>query len=185
MESPGLDDLDADVTRLLRMSVPRPDSGGDIRVAGTGLVDYGEDQEVSEEIPRAVPARFREEAIGVREPEREPRRVGEAFIAYLSIYCCKGDPGGRYCERTASGASVAPGMAACSLHWSFGTVFEISLDSPYRKVVVCEDRGSGVTAWNHLDVFFYDCGDQQDPAPGTGWAWLQALGTRVEVRIVE
>ncbi|GAG06238.1 unnamed protein product [marine sediment metagenome] len=49
----------------------RPVDRRDIRVAGTGLVDYGQDKEVSEENPRAVPARFREEVLD-ENPYLEP-----------------------------------------------------------------------------------------------------------------
>jgi len=109
----------------------------------------------------------------------------DAFTGYITIYCCRGDPGGQYCGLTASGAQVAKGMVACSPHWPFGTRFIIRGDTSFPDGRVCEDRGSAVTASNHLDVFFHDCGDQQDPAPGTGWAWLAQVGTEALVEVIQ
>jgi len=103
----------------------------------------------------------------------------------ITIYCCEGDPGGAYCGATASGVQVAEGMAACSTHWPFGTRFQICGGSIQDwRVVTCQDRGSAVVSRKHLDVHFADCGDQQDPAPGTGWAWLAEVGTQAVVEVV-
>lgn len=110
---------------------------------------------------------------------------GVAFTAYLTIYCCLNDPGGAYCGLTASGVQVREGMAACSNHWPFGTVFIIAPGSANERRVVCQDRGSGVLTRTHLDVHFHACGDRQDPAPGTGWAWLQQTGTEALVEVLE
>lgn len=104
---------------------------------------------------------------------------------YISIFCCRNDPGGAYCGATASGLQVAEGMVACSRYWSFGTRFRIRGDGLYPAGRTCTDRGGAVTSPFHLDVFFRDCGIQEDPAPGTGWHWLQRTGTRVMVEVLD
>jgi len=113
--------------------------------------------------------------------------VGDNPYWRITIYCCKNDPGGAYCGTAASGTQVAPGVAACSPHWDFWTRFQIHGGLSYLHDVVCLDRGSAVKAANHLDIWFYDCGDleaEDGPAPGTGWHWLQEVGTQAVVEVV-
>ena len=165
--------LDATPDRILRgLRVP------DIRVAGLVVRETGQEV-VGTSILDAPPAALQ---IGPKYPSpfKAPRREGVGELFYISVYCCRGDPGGAYCGLMASGLPVAPGMAACSDHWDFGTRLLIA----DRYLVTCLDRGSAVTEPNHLDIHFYDCGNQQDPAPGTGWAWLQGVGTRVMVEVL-
>lgn len=180
---PDLGVVDATPDWLVRGLLP----GGGIWVAGERVVveladalQQYDDSDGNENLgwsrsahdPYSAPS---EEAVG------ELSEEAQQFTARLTIYCCKGDPGGVYCGLTASGVQVAPGMAACSLYWPFGTRFRL----PSGTIVVCEDRGSAVTSRNHLDVFFWDCGGQQNPEEGTGWAWLQKVGTQVEVEVIE
>ena len=113
------------------------------------------------------------------------RAESQTFTAYLSIYCCRNDPGGAYCGATASGHLVAPGMVACAEMYPFGTLFQLHGGSVPPTTFVCFDRGSAVVSPYQLDVWFYDCGNQQDPAPGTGWYWLQRTGTRAVVEVLE
>jgi 3D (Asp-Asp-Asp) domain-containing protein len=91
----------------------------------------------------------------------------------ITIYSCI--PEG-YCGATASGVVVAPGMAACSDHWPFGTRFQIRGDVAHPRGVVCMDRGSGVLDRRHLDIFF----DKAEE----GWAFLREVGTQVEVEVI-
>lgn len=113
--------------------------------------------------------------------EAPSERGLDGQVFYISIYCCIGDSTGTYCGQTASGVLVAPWVAACSSHHSLGTHFLIA----ETWGVVCLDRGGAVSRSNHLDVWFYDCGIQEDPAPDTGWEWLQATGTRVMVEVLD
>lgn len=119
---------------------------------------------------------------------------GETFTGYLTVFCCKGDSTGAYCpvaeggQATASGLSVSEvdpetgaRMAACSQDWAFGTLFLVG----GRFLLVCRDRGSAVVAITHLDAYFYNCGHQQAPKEGTGWEWLQKVGTTVSVEVIE
>jgi len=179
--------LDADVSRLLsRWPVDR----ADIRAVGLSVVE--ETVELGAQVRQGGVGEllYRRRETGADdsgEDELLVERDGakpETFTAYLTIYCCKGDPGGAYCGNTAAQVPVAEGMVACSRHFSFGTRFKIRGDTLHGEGVVCRDRGSAVTARNHLDVFFEDCGDQQDPAPGTGWWWLQRTGTQAVVEVV-
>jgi len=53
------------------------------------------------------------------------------------------------------------------------------------RLVLCGDTGSAIEGNRyHVDIWFHTCGDQQDPAPDTGWAWLQEVGTREMVEVM-
>lgn len=101
----------------------------------------------------------------------------------ITIYCCIGDSTGAYCpveegdRATKSGTSAQPGTVACDPA-RLGQFLRIG-NEEYQ----CLDTGDAVRG-NHVDVWFYDCGDQQDPAPGTGWAWLAEVGTQAVVEVV-
>jgi len=91
---------------------------------------------------------------------------GETF--WLTTYTCEEG----YCGLTASNLQVAPGIAACSEHWAFGTEFLIA----GQWLVECQDRGSGVVLRNHLDVYF----DTVQEAA----AWLAQVGDHAKVRVM-
>lgn len=197
---PGFGVLDATPDRLVRFGggprhspdylarhIVGPDTGDAVRVAG--------DRVVVEERMLEMPTGLAMEAHPVAglpptegeigddagdRPglERQADDDGEPW--QITIYCCKNDPGGAYCGLTASGVPVAPGMAACSSHWPFGTRFLVA----GRYPVTCLDRGSAVTQPNHLDIHFDDCGNQEDPAPGTGWWWKAKVGDWAIVEVV-
>lgn len=163
------------------LDVGTPDSilrgRSDIRVAGGVVADDTARAPNQEAEPPNGKANLRGRSLS------EKGLDGEVF--YISIYCCRNDPGGAYCGTTASGVLVAPGVAACSMDWPLGTRFSIQGDTVHPQGVACQDRGSAVTSPHHLDVFFPDCGIQENPALGTGWEWLQRTGTRVMVEVLE
>ena len=175
--------LDATPDRILGVL-----RGPDIRVAGEVVVSdvkggrLGERDTGLGSLPEGIVG-VPEQAPRTHSPSEAPPEGEINGLWRITIFCCRNDPGGAYCGNTASGVQVAPGLAACSVYWPFGTTFNILGSSPKR--VVCLDRGSSVASTHHLDVFFYDCGNLQDPAPGTGWAWLQKVGTRVLVEVLE
>lgn len=156
------------------------DPGLRIRVAGENVLVEAESQDAV-----ARSAASTEPAVPSSESVEEPpvERAVDEF--YISIFCCLNDRTGHYCGRTASGITVAPGVVACSLHYPFSTSFIIAGDTSFPNGRSCQDRGGLVTNPNHIDIWFYDCGDQQDPAPGTGWAWLQSVGDYAEVRLTK
>lgn len=104
--------------------------------------------------------------------------MGETWL--ITIYCCLNDPGGAYCGATASGVRVFDGAAACDPALTQAATFV----KVARRVFQCVDTGSAVHG-RHLDVWFYDCGILPNPAEGTGWAWLQRVGDRAIVEVME
>ena len=182
------------------------DTSVHLRVAGAGLVDVdrslsmvGQGQDVGQRVDGdaarrssiqrnnvesfAPPEGGIDGAIGER--PRLERQADDDWL--LTIYCRLNDDTGSYTGFTASGIQVAEvdpetgfRMVACSGHWDFGATFLVAGHWP----MVCRDRGSAVINRNHLDAYFYDCGDQEDPAPGTGWAWLQQVGDRAIVEVI-
>jgi 3D (Asp-Asp-Asp) domain-containing protein len=103
--------------------------------------------------------------VGINRGDTATGSTGDLF--WLTTYTCEEG----YCGFTANNVQVAPGMAACSDDWPFGTVFLIA----GQWEVVCQDRGSGVVLPNHLDVFF----DTAEEAA----AWLAQVGDHAEVEV--
>lgn len=93
--------------------------------------------------------------------------VQAATWTRITFYDCV--PGG-YCRRTATGAQVAEGHAACDrsrLGWQFRIVGD-----PTGRTYTCTDTGSMVRG-PHVDVWFYAAAD--------GWRWLRAVGSYATV----
>ena len=79
---------------------------------------------------------------------------------------------------SAEGRALGWGMVACSTHWDFGQRFRLHSDNLEAPIeVVCRDRGGAVTQRNHLDMWF--------PTDRLGRAWLQKVGDRVMVEVLE
>lgn len=104
---------------------------------------------------------------------------GKTVIAPITGYYCEQIPGypvgdgGGWCGITASGAQVAPGMAACGYNWNMGDVLHIQ----GHGNVVCTDRGH--LNPNQVDVFYQNnAGLYGDLANGS-------LPTQAEVTKIE
>lgn len=176
VDSEGYGAVDAnDTARLLRLVRPRPD----MWVAALGLdsldsAPSGGAVEPPQMESLRAPSLV-EEAVG-----ENPYLEEATFTAYLSIYCCLNDDTGAYCGDMASGLRVFDGAAACDpALTATATTLKVG-----NRIVQCLDTGNAVYG-KHVDVWFYDCGDQQDPKEGTGWWWLRQVGTYAEVEVEE
>ncbi len=178
--------LDGDVDRLIRYGADwrdRPDmwvAGGELSAIPVDTLQEGSVARPTELAVRHLqPVEL---GLGQTLPQVRGVEALDGWPAleswYITIYCCENDPGGAYCSKTALGTQVREGVVACDPRY-LGSRFSLG-----ESVYACEDLGSAVWG-HHLDVWFYDCGDQQDPEEGTGWWWLQEVGTRVEVIIIE
>ena len=104
--------------------------------------------------------------VGINRGDTATGSTGDLF--WLTTYTCEEG----YCGFTANNVQVAPGMAACSEHWAFGTHFLIA----GQWLVDCQDRGSGVVLRNHLDIYFETSQDAE--------VWLAQVGDHAKVEVM-
>jgi hypothetical protein len=82
--------------------------------------------------------------------------------------------GGGFCGRTASGATVTSGVAACGYGYQLGQVIRISGD-PTGRQYTCLDRGGGLSAYQ-VDVWIYSYSE--------GIAWQRVVGSYAWVELI-
>ncbi len=109
-----------------------------------------------------------------------PLAAGDVIEATVSFYYCEqgdtpdGGDGGGFCGAMRDGTIVYEGAAACAFTY-LGQRFRIVGD-PTERTYTCHDTGSAVHGL-HRDIFFYSAAD--------GWPWIQSVGTRAILEIVE
>ena len=118
-----------------------------------------------------------------------PLAPGDRILASVSFYYCDlgtadeadgvvgaggvGDGGG-FCGVMRDGSVVHQGAAACDFAY-LGQRFRIVGD-PTGRIYRCADTGSAVHGL-HRDIWF--------PSSAGGWAWLNVVGRRAVIEIVE
>jgi len=91
----------------------------------------------------------------------------------ITFYNCVGQGGG-FCGRTASGATVTSGVAACGYAYQLGQVIRIVGD-PTSGYYTCLDRGGGLGA-HQVDVWMYSYTE--------GIAWQRVVGSYAWVELI-
>ena len=96
-----------------------------------------------------------------------------SYWSRITFYNCVGQGGG-FCGRTASGATVTSGVAACGYAYTLGQVLRIQGD-PTGHYYTCLDRGGGLNAYQ-VDVWIYSYAE--------GIAWQRVVGSYAWVELI-